>query len=425
MVRPIKGKLGIIFLLLAFLPLFIMRLVVYPITQNTLREEITSDLARVGDRQILLLNSWLDERQRDALVIASDPGVIRSMELVQGMDDEFEETVEHLTFIKQQYRYKGISIIDRNGRVRITTELSLEGKDVSRFDYFRNALAGENFVTKIRPSEVEVENELGQMEMGLPTMFIFTPIKGHASGGNIGVVILRLDVIEISKMMQSLKIGDSGETYLINDKGIMVTESKFASELKEDQLIETRTALELKVADQLTGEFTIAATRCLDGQRGSNGYGYKDYRGVDVIGYWRWIPEHNMGLIAEIDIDEAFGVLYKLRNSIMTVFAFMALGMIIIAFAVGKKISTPITALSDAAKNIVKGKFNKKIELNTNDELSELADSLNKIAGMLQTKPEGNITQQQGPSDKGVAKPEGLHNAEDKNDEEDNQEKEN
>ena len=424
MVRPIKGKLGIIFLLLAFLPLFIMRLIVYPITQNTLREEITSDLARVGDRQILLLNSWLDERQRDALVIASDPGVIRSMELVQGMDEEFAETVQHLNFIKEQYLYKGISIIDRNGRVRITTELSLEGKDVSRFDYFRNALAGENFVTKIRPSEVEVENELGQMEIGLPTMFIFTPIKGHAGGGNIGVVILRLDVIEISRMMQSIKIGDSGETYLINDKGIMVTESKFARELKDDQLIETRTALELKVANQLTGEFTIAATRCLDGQRGSNGYGYKDYRGVDVIGYWRWIPEHNMGLIAEIDIEEAFGVLYKLRNSIMTVFAFMALGMIIIAFAVGKKISTPITALSDAAKNIVKGKFNKKIEINTNDELSELADSLNKIAGMLQAKPGSNITRKD-PADKGITKPEESHKIKDENDSEDNQEKEN
>ncbi len=423
MVRPIKGKLGIIFLLLAFLPLFIMRLIVYPITQNTLREEITSDLARVGDRQIALLDSWLNERERDALVIASDPGVVRSMELIQGIDEEFEETVEHLTFIKEQYRYKGISVIDRNGRVRITTELSLEGKDVSQFDYFRNALAGKNFVTKIRPSEVEVENELGQMELGLPTMFIFTPIKSRAGGSNIGVVILRLDVIEISKMMQSLKIGDSGETYLINDQGIMVTESKFAKELKEEQLIETRTALELKVADQLTGEFTIAASRCLDGQRGSNGFGYKDYRGVDVIGYWRWIPEHNMGLIAEIDMAEGFGVLYKLRNSIMTVFAFLALGMIIIAFAVGKKISTPITALSEAAKSIVNGKFYKGVEIKTNDELSELGDSLNKIADMLQAKSGGNI-EKKGLSAKSVTKTEKLKDLEEENDSDDNQEKE-
>ncbi|MGR3317706.1 MAG: cache domain-containing protein [Candidatus Anammoxibacter sp.] len=390
MVRPIKGKLGIIFLILAILPLFVMRLVVYPITQKTLRDELVNDLARVGDRQIALLKGWLKEREKDAIVIASDPGVIRSMDLMQDVDDEFRETVEHLQFIKEQYGYKGISVIDRNGRVRITTELNLTGKDVSKFDYFKNALSGETFVTKIRPSEVEVENELGQMETGLPTMFVFTPIKDGTDGSNIGVVLLRLDVIEISKIMQGIKLGESGETYLINKEGIMVTESKFAKQLRNDKLINKRTSLELKVVDQLTGELTLAAKRCLDGDSGFNGFGYKDYRGVQVIGYWRWIPEYDMGLIAEIDVEEGFGVLYKLRNSTLIVFAFMGLGIVIIAFAVGKKISVPITALSEAADRIANGDFSQTVEIKTGDELSELADSLNKISGMLKSASNEN-----------------------------------
>lgn len=387
MTRPIKGKLGIIFLLLALLPLFVMRLVVYPITQNTLRDELVSDLARVGDRQITILKGWLGERKSDALVIGRDPGVIRSMGLVQGADDEFGETVEHLRFIREQYGYKGISVIDPDGRVRITTELALEGKDVSEFDYFKNALAGETFVTRIRASEVPVENELGQMETNLPTMFVFTPIKGGTDNAKVvGVVILRLDVIAISGMMQSIKIGESGETYLINKDGIMVTESRFAGSLLDDEVITKRSALELKVADQRTGEFTVAAKRCLDGGRGSNGFGYMDYRGVKVIGYWRWIPEYDMGLIAEIDIEEGFGVLYKLRNSMLTVFGFMAVGIIIVAFAIGKKISGPITELSEAADKIVKGDYDHRVAIKTNDELSELADSVNKMAEMLKGK---------------------------------------
>ncbi|MGR3177980.1 MAG: cache domain-containing protein [Candidatus Anammoxibacter sp.] len=385
MVRPIKGKLGIIFLILALLPLFVMRLIVYPITQKTLRNEIVNDLARVGDRQIALLKGWLKEREKDAIVIASDPGVIRSMELMQDVDEEFGETVEHLQFIKEQYGYKGISVIDRNGRVRITTELNLTGKDVSKFDYFKDALSGETFVTKIRPSEVEVENELGQMELGLPTMFVFTPINKGTANSNIGVVILRLDVVEISKMMQGIKLGESGETYLINKEGFMVTESKFAKQLRNDRLINKRTSLELKVVDQSTGEFTLAAKRCLDGGSGYNGFGYKDYRDINVIGYWRWIPEYDMGLIAEIDVEEGFGVLYKLRNSTLIVFAFMALGMVIIAFAVGKRISVPITALSEAADRIANGDFSQTVEVKTDDELNELANSLNKISGMLKS----------------------------------------
>lgn len=390
MSRPIKGKLGIIFLFLAFLPLFVMRLVVYPITQNTLRKELVSDLARVGDRQTALLDVWLDERKKDAIVIARDPGVIKSMMLMQDVDQEFDETLEHLEFIKDQYEYKGISVIDGNGRVRITTELNLTGKDVSNFDYFKNAIAGETFVTRVRPSEVEIENELGQMELGVPTMFVFTPIKDRADN-KIGVVILRVDVIAISRMMQSIKIGESGETYLINTDGYMVTESKFAESLRELQLIEKRSALELKVVNQTTGEFTLAASECLDKKRGSNGYGYFDYRGVKVIGYWRWIPEHNMGVIAEIDLEEGFGVLYKLRTSTLSVFAFMGLGMLIIAFLIGKKISIPITKLSDAAENIVNGDFDQNIEIDTKDELSDLAESLNKISAMLKSKNGGDV----------------------------------
>lgn len=390
MVRPIKGKLGIIFLLLSFLPLFVMRLVVYPITQNTLRKEIVADLARVSDRQIFLLDVWLDEREKDAIVIASDPGVIKSMELMHDVDREFDETLEHLEFIKEQYGYKGISVIDANGRVRVTTELALTGKDVSKFDYFKDAISGKTFVTRIRPSEVEVENELGQMEVGLPTMFVFTPINGR-DGRNIGVVILRVDVIEISKMMRSIKIGETGETYLINDEGYMATESKYAESLREQRLIEKRTSLELKVIEQATGELTFAARECLTKKSGSNGYGYFDYRGVKVIGYWRWVPEHNMGVIAEIDVDEGFGVLYKLRNSTLSVFAFMGLGMVIIAFLIGKKVSIPITKLSDAAKNIVNGDFDQEIEIDTKDELAEIGESLNTISGMLKGRQKEDV----------------------------------
>ncbi|HYX39551.1 MAG TPA: hypothetical protein VE954_41155, partial [Oligoflexus sp.] len=36
---------------------------------------------------------------------------------------------------------------------------------------------------------------------------------------------------------------------------------------------------------------------------------YRDYRGVDVIGGWRWHPTLNVGLITEIDADEALATL--------------------------------------------------------------------------------------------------------------------
>ena len=44
-----------------------------------------------------------------------------------------------------------------------------------------------------------------------------------------------------------------------------------------------------------------AATRGADGRDDA---GYRDYRGVTVVGVWRWIPELGFGVAAEMDRDE-------------------------------------------------------------------------------------------------------------------------
>jgi hypothetical protein len=38
------------------------------------------------------------------------------------------------------------------------------------------------------------------------------------------------------------------------------------------------------------------------GQDGHDFYGYRDYRGVEVIGAWRWVAEYGFGVAAEMDL---------------------------------------------------------------------------------------------------------------------------
>ena len=46
----------------------------------------------------------------------------------------------------------------------------------------------------------------------------------------------------------------------------------------------------------------------LPGNNGFDAKGYKDYSGITVLGVWRWLPEFNWGVIAEIDRDEVMGL---------------------------------------------------------------------------------------------------------------------
>ena len=79
-------------------------------------------------------------------------------------------------------------------------------------------------------------------------MLISAPVKDK-SNVVVGVVIIRIDVSEINTMMQNIHLGKTGETYMVNANGYMLTESRFTEDLKGQHRIKKRSALELKVAD--------------------------------------------------------------------------------------------------------------------------------------------------------------------------------
>jgi serine/threonine protein kinase len=70
---------------------------------------------------------------------------------------------------------------------------------------------------------------------------------------------------------------------------------------------------------------TRAASEALAGREGVDVEGYRDYRGVPVVGAWQWLPEGNIGVATEIDYSEAFRPLTILRWTFWGLFALLAL----------------------------------------------------------------------------------------------------
>ncbi|MBI2556569.1 MAG: hypothetical protein HYW13_03990, partial [Planctomycetes bacterium] len=84
MFKPTKSKLSIFFLVLTFLPLIVMRLVVYPITFQTLKDEIIKNLEGAVRKQTELITKWMEERTADAQRIANNPLVLLVMQSLAG-----------------------------------------------------------------------------------------------------------------------------------------------------------------------------------------------------------------------------------------------------------------------------------------------------------------------------------------------------
>lgn len=157
-----------------------------------------------------------------------------------------------------------------------------------------------------------------------PQLAMLTPV--WVNGQVKGFLLLSLDP---KRSFPSLLAGDfwgkSAETYLIDLHGVMLTPSRFESQLKSLQLLPPgqSSALHLKVRNpevnllefpqrkpQEKQALTPMAADLIAGRSGTRLHPYRDYRGVPVIGSWHWDHELGLGIVTEMDADEAFQSLY-------------------------------------------------------------------------------------------------------------------
>ncbi len=380
----IKNYIILMLIFFTLLPFVLLRIIAYPIIQRDLKTVVMDNLEIVGEKQAVLVSTWMRERMKDALVIADNPYMANSVNLTR-KDKEYAETVRYLEMIVVEYGYMSAFVCNEKGLVTIATIEENAGRDLSKKDYFKQALQGSSFATSVIPSEIPLVNEFDEKEAGLPTMIISTALKND-NDEIIGVVGLRVHVGTLSNMMHSQKFGKTGETYLVNKDGYMLSESRFTEDLKKNAAVKVRSALELQLVEPETGKLIHSVAQCVAGKDGSDSVGYTDYSGITVLGVWRWLPEYNWGVVTEIDRREVYGVAYNL-NSLGFVLLFgIACPIVFFAYFVGKRLSSPIIDLTEATEKMAAGDLNQRVSVNREDELGVLATSFNTMAETLGKK---------------------------------------
>ncbi len=109
-----------------------------------------------------------------------------------------------------------------------------------------------------------------------------------------------------------------------------------------------------------------------------------DYRHIDVLVAYRYIPETGWGLVAKMDKEEAFASLGMVR------FVALIVGCVCAAVAVGGGIvfsvsaARPIGRLKDATDRFAKGDLDYRVNIANKDEIGVLGTSFNNMAHKLE-----------------------------------------
>jgi hypothetical protein len=113
---------------------------------------------------------------------------------------------------------------------------------------------------------------------------------------------------------------------------VLLSQSRFDDQLKHIGLLvdrpESHSILSIELRDpgvnMTAGErptirrgdqpLTRMARAAVQGTDGCDVEGYRDYRGVPVVGAWQWLDDYGFGVATEMDVDEAFAPARILRR---------------------------------------------------------------------------------------------------------------
>jgi len=232
---------------------------------------------------------------------------------------------------------------------------------------------------------------------GAAASFIASPIM--RDGERLGILIFQMPIDGINNIMtnnlqwKETGFGDSGETYLVGGDSLLRSQSRFLIEDKEGYLhamadfTEENTLAKIKATGSAIGLQTVDNLSSQAALSGKSDVSYlNDYRGEPVISAYSPIEIFGLqwALLSEIDQQEAFIHLKKLRNSIITTTVIMAIVLIIIMGVVGayftRIVVRPIELFSDKVSTITREQdLTIRIPTQGNNEFSALGKELNSM----------------------------------------------
>src|SRR5262249_3520336 len=146
---------------------------------------------------------------------------------------------------------------------------------------------------------------------------------------------------QFTKILQVAQPGKTGQTYAFDRTGLLLSQGRFDNDLQRLNVLPkgTRSLLNLQVRDPQVNltegklrpagseelPLTRMAAEATAGRDGCDAVGYRDVRGVPVVGAWRWLDDYEVGVATELDVAEAYRPEYILRHAFWALMGLLAL----------------------------------------------------------------------------------------------------
>ncbi|QDT29042.1 Serine/threonine-protein kinase PknB [Gimesia panareensis] len=345
--------------------LLVLGLMVRAIVETSSRETVADTLQTILDADVAALKIWLGREESLAEVLAEESRVRElTQELIgieqqqpenrdallhskslAGLRDEFRSELEHLGYLD-------VGLFNLKGKVLASSR----DEPIGRADLpiqqsaLEQVREGKSTVTRPFESLFARKTESGELKANLPTMLAMAPVRDEEGKPIAALALLIKPEVDFTRILSVARAGKTGETYAFDKDGVMLSQSRFDEDLKLMGLIpdreDSQSILNVQVRDPEVNmaegdrptirmaerSLTRMAASAVQNESGIDVEGYRDYRGVPVVGAWTWLPEYGMGIATEMDQAEAYRSYYLLRYTFWGLFGLLIIGSIAIFF---------------------------------------------------------------------------------------------
>ncbi|MEA3560087.1 MAG: cache domain-containing protein [Candidatus Thermoplasmatota archaeon] len=365
----IRLRISAIFLSLLLISSMAGILISRSVAKDMIEDEIYNHMETTSQSRANHIKAVLNEHEELVGMISTGNAFIDMVNEGKNFTIGLEAANRRINSLLQSHeKISRIRVLNRNGTV-IASSHDDVGTDKSGHEIF---LRGKE---EINTGDLHILNSTGNI-----TLSVSAPI--HLGGEFSGVLVINFDAEkELFKILTDRTgLGRTGEVYLVNRDGYMISPSRFLND----------TFLKQKIDSE---QFNLFAKEHLEGDRPEDmeekPTTYSNYRGVRVLGIHYKIMCMEWCLLAEIEEEEAFEPIDKLTNMMLAGLFVFCMVSIIISIFLSRMITRPLMKLHRGAEEIMKGNLDFKVGTDSDNEIGQLSRAFDKMASEL--KREQNI----------------------------------
>jgi methyl-accepting chemotaxis protein len=349
--KSFRAQLLVLLIAVSVTPFLVMSITNYHLTQEVLRKNAYEALTATGEMRAKIMAEVIRGNldlvdglaARSIFKTVADPG--SSRDAIQAALEEMQK--------KYNYFYE-VFIVDGQGRTIGSSDKARIGTDRSSFSYFTDAMKGKASFADVYKSSVT----------GHAGYSVAAPIYDLSGEKIVGALVALVDIDQLNQVTTDVVgLGKTGECYLVNEKGYMITASRFkGNEVVLTQKVDTEGVRRARSGEDVTGIFY-------------------DYRGQKVLGHYDVDEElakatgEKWCVITEIDEKEAFEAARQLGGLMVVIGVFCVALIFVLGLFYSGRFSKPINILAEAARKVSEGDLGQKIEIARDDEIGVLAKS--------------------------------------------------